>query len=250
MVLTLLGGPEAIRGAVFAAAKRAVELIDLRKHRGAHPRLGAVDVIPLVPIREITMDECVDLSRLIGADIADGLGVPVFFYERSATAARRANLADIRRGGFEALAARELVGDRAPDLGPPRVHPSAGAVVIGARGPLIAYNVNLDTQDTEIARAIARKIRSGEAGLVGVKSIAVWLAAQSRAQVSMNVTKPDETALRQVFEFVEAEARTLGVEGLESEIIGLVSRKYLAGTSPELLNAKTFKPTQILEYWL
>jgi len=250
MVLSLLGGPEAIRKGIFGAAKRAVALIDLRVHRGAHPRLGAVDVIPLVPIREITMDECIDLSRLVGGDIADGLGVPVFFYERSAAATHRTSLAEIRRGGYEALAAQELVGECAPDLGPSRVHPSAGAVVIGARGPLVAYNINLDTRDTGIAKAIARKIRSGEGGLIGVRSIGVWLAARRLAQVSMNVIRPDEAPLRAVFEFVESEARKLGVEVAESEIIGLVSRKYLEGASPELLKAKTFKPTQILEYWL
>jgi len=251
MVLSLLGGPEEIRSAVFASAKRAVELIDLRAHGGAHPRLGAVDVVPLVPIRGITMHECVDLSRLIGGDIADELAVPVYFYERSAIKSHRVNLHDIRKGGFEHLVEAEvLTGDHTPDLGPHKAHPSAGAVVIGARGPLIAYNINLDTEDMEIARAIVRKIRSGESGLPGLKSMAVWLASRSLVQVSMNVTKPDVTPLRDVYSFVEAEARTLGVEVAESEIIGLVSRKHLEGTSPEKIKARAFKETQMLEYWL
>ncbi|MCX6376778.1 MAG: glutamate formimidoyltransferase, partial [Armatimonadetes bacterium] len=152
MVLSLLGGPEEIRSAVFAAARAAVELIDLRTHQGAHPRIGAVDVVPLVPIGGVTMHECVHLSRLIGGDVAEKLGVPVYFYERSAIKSHRVNLHDIRKGGFERLVEAEtLEGDHAPDLGPHKAHPSAGAVVIGARGPLVAFNVNLQTEDMEIA---------------------------------------------------------------------------------------------------
>lgn len=251
MVLSLLGGPDEIRAAVFAAAKRAVELIDLREHGGAHPRLGAVDVIPLVPIRGITMHECVDLSRLIGLDVADGLGVPVYFYERSAIKSHRVNLHDVRKGGFERLVeSGELTGDHTPDLGPHKAHPTAGAVVIGARGPLIAYNINLDTQDMEIARVIVRRIRSGGSGLPGLKSMAVDLAAKSCAQVSMNVTRPDVTPLGEVFAYVAAQAKSLGVGIRESEIIGLVSRKHLEGASPEQLKAASFKNTQIIEHWL
>lgn len=251
MVLSLLGGPEEIRSAVFASAKRAVELIDLRAHGGAHPRLGAVDVIPLVPVHGITMHECVDLSREIGGDIAEKLSVPVYFYERSAIKSHRVNLHDIRKGGFERLAETEVLeGDHAPDLGPHKAHPSAGAVVIGVRNPLVAYNVNLDTDDMEVGRSIVSKIRSGESGLPGLKSMAVWLASRSLVQVSMNVTRPDVTPLRDVYAFVEAEARTQCVEVAESEIVGLVSRKYLEGTSPEQIRALAFKETQMLEYWL
>lgn len=251
MVLSLLGGPEEIRSAVFASAKRAVELIDLRAHGGAHPRLGAVDVIPLVPIRGITMQECVDLSREIGGDVAEKLGIPVYFYERSAIKSHRVNLHDIRKGGFERLAEADVLeGDHAPDLGPHKAHPSAGAVVIGARGPLVAFNINLQTEDMEIGSAIVRQIRSGESGLAGLKSMAVWLASRSLVQVSMNVTKPDATPLRDVYSFVETEARTLGAEVAESEIIGIVSRKHLAGTSPQKIKARAFKETQMLEYWL
>ena len=251
MVLSLLGGPEEIRSAVFASAKRAVELIDLRAHRGAHPRIGAVDVVPLVPIRGVTMHECVHLSREIGGDIAEKLRIPVYFYERSAIKSHRVNLHDIRKGGYERLAEAEVLeGDHTPDLGPHKAHASAGAVVIGARGPLVAFNVNLDTEDMEIARAVVGRIRSGESGLAGLKSMAVWLAAKSCAQVSMNVTKPDVTPVRDVFRFVENEASALGVRVRESEIIGLVSRKYLEGASSEHLKAVSFKDTQVLEHWL
>jgi len=250
MVVTYIGGPEDIRRAVFASARVAVEMIDLRTHTGAHPRIGAVDVVPLVPIQGITMDACVELSRIIGADFADKLGVPVYLYECSAASGHRTKLPDIRRGGFEALAQGELTGDREPDLGPHKAHPTAGAVVIGARGPLVAYNINLETRDMEGARSIVRKIRSGEAGLTGVKSMAVWLAAQSRAQVSMNLTRPDVTPVPPVFEFVRSEASKAGVEVAESEFIGLVSERYLAPMTPADLKATHLKPTQILEHWL
>lgn len=245
MVLSLLGGPEEVRQAVHAAAGKAIELIDLRLHAGAHPRIGAVDVIPVVPIKGVTMGDCVVLSYEIGHDLAD-LGIPVYFYEESATLAHRCNLADIRRGGFERLAETPLVGDCAPDVGPPAVHPTAGASVIGARGSLVAYNVNLNTQDMEIAQAIVRKIRSGEAGLEGVKSMSVRLATRNMAQVSMNVTKPDLTSLKQVFDFVKGQAAGIDIE---SEIIGLVSERFL-GATPQELKATGFKETQLLEYWL
>ena len=245
MVLSLLGNPEDIRESVQAAASRAIQLIDLRSHTGAHPRIGAVDVIPLVPIKGVAMEDCVVLSYEIGHDLAD-LGIPVYFYEESATAAHRSNLADVRRGGFEKLAAAPLDGNCAPDLGPPAVHPTAGASVIGARSPLVAYNVNLNCRDMEIAQAIVRKIRSGEAGLEGVKAMSVWLATRGKSQVSMNVTTPHLTPLKQVFDFVESQAAGLGVE---SEIIGLVSERYL-GCPLQDLKALAFKETQLLEHWL
>lgn len=251
MVVTLLGTPQEIRHAVFAAASRAVELLDLRTHQGAHPRIGVVDVVPLVPVRDISMHECVVLSRAIGKDIALRLGVPVYFYEYSAIKSHRVNLPDVRRGGFEHLVEEgELTGDHTPDVGPHRVHPSAGATVVGARGPLIAYNVNLNTEDMEIARAIVRKIRSGEAGLAGVKSMAVWLATRSQAQVSMNITRPDECSLKQVYDFIRDEASSFGVEVAESEIIGALLQRYLDCVSPAYLRAHNFKPTQIIDTWL
>ncbi|MCL6518471.1 MAG: glutamate formimidoyltransferase [Armatimonadetes bacterium] len=250
LVVTFLGGPEGIREAVLAATARAVELIDMQKHTGGHPRIGAADVIPLVPIRGITMAECVSISHELGQEIAETLGVPVYFYEKSAIKAHRTNLADVRRGGYERLAEVGLEGERAPDVGPKRLHPSAGAVVVGARGPLVAYNVNLQSDDMEIAADIARKVRNDNAHLPGVKAISVWLESRSKAQVSMNVTRPDFVALPRIFNFIVGEVRKYDVEVDESELIGLVSQKYLDGASPTDLRLRDFKPTQILEYWL
>ena len=251
LVVTLLGGPADVRQAVLAAARQAVELIDLRRHTGAHPRIGALDVVPLVPVRGITMHECVELSYDIGKDISEGLGLPVYFYERSAIKSHRVNLADIRRGGYEHLVEEgELTDDHTPDMGPHEAHLTAGATVVGARGPLVAYNINLDTPDLEVSRAIVKKMRSGEARLEDVKSMSVWLASRGKVQVSMNVTRPDITPLRDVYRYVQAEARNLGVEVAESEIIGLIPRRFLDGTSPEELKAAGFKDSQILDNWL
>lgn len=248
-VVTFLGGAEGVRAAAFAAVSKAAELIDMREHTGAHPCIGAADVIPVVPVKGITVQECVDLSYRIGSDVA-GLGIPVYFYERSAVLSHRTNLADVRRGGYERLAETGLEDDRAPDLGPSILHPTAGATVVGARAPLVAYNVNLDSEDMEVASAIVRKIRSGGAGLRGVKALSVWLASRSRVQVSMNVTQPDLMPIHRVFGFVEAEAGAYGVGVAESEVIGVVSRRWLDGASPEALKITGFKKSQILENWL
>jgi glutamate formiminotransferase len=249
MVVTLLGDPQGIKKAIFESAKRAIELIDLRKHTGAHPRIGAVDVIPLVPIKEITMEDCVKLSYEIGREIAEKLCVPVYFYEYSALTPARRNLAYIRRGGYESLRDNGISGERAPDLGPHQVHPSAGATAIGARDPLVAYNVNLETTDMEVCRSIVNKVRE-EMKPYGVKAIAVWLATRSQAQVSMNLTKPELTPLKMVYQFVEAEARKYGIDIAESEIIGVISSKVLDGTDREAIKAFKLKDSQILENWL
>lgn len=250
MVVTFLDGPEAIRRAVLAAARKAVELIDLRKHSGAHPRIGAIDVLPLIPIQGITMGECIELSHTIGSDIASELDMPVYFYEHSARSLSRTRLPDIRKGGFERLSAADLVGELAPDAGPHRVHPSAGAVAVGARSPLAAYNVVLDSQNMDIAKAIVKKIRSGEAGLTGVRAISVWLGSQSMAQVSMNVTRPDLVTLDEVYGFVEAEAKASGVGVHGSELIGAISERFLGGASPQDLKILGFHRGQIIENWL
>ncbi|MHB1190041.1 MAG: glutamate formimidoyltransferase [Armatimonadota bacterium] len=243
MVLTLLGSPGEIRDAVFAAASRAVEEIDMRAHSGVHPRIGAVDVVPLVPVSGIGMEECVELSYQIGNDISRHLGVPVYFYERSAVLGHRVNLADVRRGGFERLSAGLLSGERAPDLGPPSAHPTAGVTVVGARGPLVAFNVILDSEDLAAAKEIAAKVR---ATLPGVKAIGVPLASRSEVQVSMNITRPEEIAVGEVYRFVEAEARGLVVE---SEIIGCLAARFL-GAEPEEIRAFKFAESQILDNWL
>lgn len=248
-VYTILGGSEEVRAAVLASVSVAVERIDLREHAGEHPRIGAADVIPLVPLRGISMRECVEVSYLIGEDLA-AQGIPVYYYEQSATQLHRSNLADVRRGGFERLCTVGLDGECRPDAGPCAVHPSAGATVVGARGPLVAYNINLDSPDIDAAREIARETREARSGLGGVKAIGVRLESRSIAQVSMNLTRPDLVTLNQVFEYVSVRASQRHIAVRESELIGAMSRRSLDGTTPEELRLAGFRESQILENWL
>ena len=248
-VYTILGGTEPIRAAILAAVSAAIERIDLRGHKGGHPRIGAADVIPLVPLRGITMRECVETSYLMGEDLG-ALGIPVYFYEQSARHLHRSNLADVRRGGFERLCVVGLDGECAPDAGPRVLHPSAGATVVGARSPLVAYNVNLDSRDLDAAREIATKTRAARSGLTGVKAIGVWLASSSIAQVSMNITRPELASLKQVFDFVCERAAERGIRVLESEVIGAIPLKSLEGATSEDLQIAGFRGSQILETWL
>lgn len=252
-VVTFLGKPEEVRASMLAGARVAVEHIDLTKHRGAHPRVGAVDVIPIVPIRETTMAEAVALSYEIGKDIADELHVPVYFYERSAVMRHRMNLAEVRKGGFETLKQTGLVNGREPDLGPAQLHPTAGAVIVGARGPLIAFNVNLATDDVQIARLIAAKIRqvrdSGN-GLPGVKALAVNLESRGIVQVSTNITQPHQVSIYDVYAFVEREARAMGVEVLESELIGAIREESLIDAARSSMKLRGLTERRVLEHWL
>lgn len=250
MVVTYLGGQDGIHNAIMAAADRAVELIDMRRQTGAHPRVGAVDVVPFAPVQGISMDECVDLSYRVGHDIAQNLGVPVYYYELSARTSARTRLPDIRRGGFEAIADGSLEGDRTPGEGPHHAHISAGATVVGARNPLAAYNVNLDTSDPGAAKAVVGKIRRGDADLPGVRAICVCLTSRAKTQVSMNVTRPDLISLRAVYEFVQSEAGAMGVDVAESEVIGAIRRAYLDGASPADLRIANFGDNQIIDNWL
>lgn len=250
MVLTLLGEPEEIKRSVIAAAGRAIELIDLRTHQGVHPRIGAVDVIPFVPIDGITMPECVELSREVGRVIAGAFGVPVYFYAESAMRPDRVRLADIRRGGFERLQAEGLTGDRVSDLGPDQVHPTAGATAIGARFPLVAFNVILESTDLQAAKDIAKKLRSGEAGLPDVKSIGVLLKSREQVQVSMNITRPDKVTAGEAFAYVQSEAEKAGIEVAESEIIGCIAKRFIGHITPAEMKAHAFREDQILDYWL
>jgi len=252
-VVTILGSPEQVCASMLAGAAKAVELIDLNSHEGGHPRIGAVDVIPIVPISQVTMDETVALAHEIGREIAEKLSIPVYFYEDCALRDHCANLADVRRGGYEALKARGLVGDRAPDLGPAELHPTAGAVVVGARGPLIAYNVNLATDDIDIANAIAakiREIRDSGTGMAGVKAIGVLLRSRGIAQVSCNLTKPDQTGIYDVYEFVEREARARGVEVLESELIGAIREEALVEAARAAMKFRELRQERVLDYWM
>lgn len=252
-VVTFVGTPDDVRKSAVAGARAAVGLIDLNKHVGGHQRIGAVDVIPVVPIQGVTMAEAVALSQKIGADIARQLLVPVYLYEQSATAESHVNLAHIRKGGFEELKQARLEGDRKPDLGPCKLHETAGAVAVGARGPLVAFNVNLATDDIAVARAIAAKMRrlrdSGEA-LPGVKAIGVYLKSRNLAQVSMNITQPEKVSMHAVYSFIESEARAMGVRPLESELIGAIRSEANLGGSCSSMKLAKLATARIIDTWV
>ncbi len=250
-VVTFIGEPENVLEAAFRGTKKASELIDLRRHKGEHPRIGATDVIPFVPISNISTEECVVLARRLGERVARELKIPVYLYEAAATRPERENLANIRKGEFEALQKEiETNPDRLPDFGEPRIHPTAGATVIGARFPLIAYNINLNTQDVTIAKNIARAIRYKDGGFRYAKALGFELREENLAQVSINMTNYLQTPLYRVFEAVKSEARRYGVTIKESEIVGLVPEKALIDTALYYLQLNKFNEAQILEHHL
>ncbi|MBL8174968.1 MAG: glutamate formimidoyltransferase [Bryobacterales bacterium] len=247
-VLTIAGPPEAVSEAAFRAVQVAVQCIDLRCHQGVHPRLGAADVVPFVPILNTTLEECAAYAHTFGRRVWNELQVPVYFYESAALSEDRRRLENVRRGGFEKVC--ELVRqtpERRPDLGGPDLHPSAGAVIAGARKFLLAFNVNLDTEDVAIARAIAVKIRASSGGLPHVKAMGVLLASRNLAQVSMNLTDFEVTPLHVVFEAVEREAALRGVRIAGSEVIGLMPATALAMAAAHALRIENFHSRQILE---
>ncbi|MGQ9678978.1 MAG: glutamate formimidoyltransferase [bacterium] len=247
-VISFVGEPEAVLEAAFLATRTAAELIDLTKHQGEHPRIGATDVIPLVPISGVTQAECVELSKQLGKRIADELGIPVYLYELAATRPDRQDLANIRKGEFEGL--REAIQtdpERAPDFGRPKLHPTAGATVVGVRAPLIAYNVNLGTGDVKIAERIARSIRSRDGGFRYVKALGFEIKEKNCVQVSINMTNYTKTPLYRVFETVKREAQRWGVPVVESEIVGLVPQAALIDCARFYLQLNSFKSDQILE---
>lgn len=253
MVATLLGDAESVARSVMAAAGAAVERIDLREHSGVHPRVGAVDVVPLVPAHGLTMAECVEASIQLGRRLAELYDLPVYLYEESARKGGRASLPEIRKGGFEGLFVAPLVGDRAPDFGPSTPHPTAGAVVLGARNPLTAFNVNLDSADVSTARSIAAAIRRERAEnpvLMGVRALGLSLPSRGMSQVSMNLTIPLLTPIPGVFEYVQGLALEFGVEVVESEVIGLIPRAALLGRTPESILWRGYRERQILEEWI
>lgn len=248
MVVTAAGEPEALKNAVVEAAGAAVKRIDLRTQKGRHPRMGAVDVIPFVPIKGMDLSEADEIARKAGALIGERYGVPVFLYEKSATRKNRENLADIRRGQFEGLF--EKMKDKAlwtPDFGPHRPHESAGATAVGARLPLIAYNIFLNTDDVEIAKKIAGKIRERDGGLPGVKALGLFLESKGLAQVSMNLVDYHKTGIYEAFAAVKQEAEALGAGVLESELIGLVPLEALTDCVKESLCFSRFGLPQVLE---
>ena len=246
-VLTLAGERAPLKDAVLALFAVAVDAIDLRTHRGEHPRLGAVDVVPFVPIEGVTMTECVALARETGAAVAERFGIPVFLYEEAATRPGRANLEDIRRGQFEGLAEKMASPEWVPDFGPSQPHPTAGATVIGARMPLIAFNINLDTDRLDVAKAIASAIRHSSGGFRFVKAMGIRLADRGIVQVSMNLTNYEKTPMFRVFEAVKREAARHGVAVLESEIVGLVPMAALVSSAEYFLQLQDFAPGQVLE---
>jgi glutamate formiminotransferase / 5-formyltetrahydrofolate cyclo-ligase len=246
-VITLVGEPTAMKTAVISLFERALESIDVRVHSGEHPRLGAVDVVPFIPIADVTMGDCVALARETAAAVAARFDLPVFLYEQAATRETRRNLADIRRGEFEGLSAKLADPAWQPDFGPATPHPSAGATVIGARMPLIAFNVNLDTDRLDTAKQIAAAVRSSSGGLPAVKALGVSLSERGIVQVSMNLTNYQQTSIMTAFAAVKAEARRRGVEPLESQIVGLVPASAITWASPAELLLTTFSEEQVLE---
>lgn len=246
-VFTLAGDANALEAALLRLVAVAVARIDLRTHTGAHPRLGAMDVIPFVPLGTTTMAECVALSRRVGRAIGERFQLPVFLYEESATGPERRRLEHVRQGQFEGLAEKMRQPEWRPDFGPSAPHPTAGATVVGARRPLIAYNVQLDSADVEIARQVAAAVRESGGGLRGVKALGLALAHRGVAQVSMNLTDFGRTPVQTVFDAVEREANARGVRVLDSELIGLIPEAALVGTTPERLKLTGFTRSQVLE---
>ena len=247
LVVTVVGEPEPLREAVIEAIGVAVKLIDLNHHQGQHPRMGAVDVVPFIPIKGVTMEEAIALSREVGEEVARRYQLPVFLYEKSATAPHRENLAAIRKGEFEGMAEKIHQAEWHPDYGPAERHPTAGTVAIGARMPLVAYNINLSTPSLEIAHDIAKKIRFIGGGLRYCKAMGVELKDRGITQVSINMTDYTRTALYRAFELVRIEARRYGVSIVGSEIIGLVPMEALIDTASYYLGLENFSMQQVLE---
>lgn len=247
LVVTVVGEPDALKNAVLEAIGQAVAHIDLNHHTGQHPRMGAVDVVPFIPIRGCTMEDAIALSREVGETVAFRYGLPVFFYEKSASAPHRENLAAIRKGEFEGMTEKMQQPQWQPDFGPAAPHPTAGATAIGARMPLVAYNVNLGTDKLEIASAIAKKIRYIGGGLRFCKAMGVELKERGIVQVSINMTDYTRTALYRAFELVRIEARRYGVPVAGSEIIGLVPMEALIDTASYYLGLEDFSMNQVLE---
>src|SRR5881409_1358427 len=247
-VVTIVGYPETIGEAAIRGVETAMQHIDLTTHQGEHPRVGAADVIPFVPIRGVSLLDCVEIAKKVGREIASRFKIPVYLYEAAATRPQRTNLENIRRGQFEALRNEiQTNPDRYPDFGEPRLHPTAGATVVGARKPLIAYNINLDTSDVSIAKEIAKRVRFSSGGLPCVKAMGVLLKDRTQAQVSMNLTDYEQTPVELVYETVKTEAEHYGVSIAGSEIVGLIPQKAIEQAVEFYLRVENFKPEMILE---
>lgn len=250
-VITFVGDPAGVEEAAVQLAKFAARNIDLTKHKGEHPRMGAIDVIPFIPIREVSMEECIALSKKVASRIWEEACMPVFLYEASASAPHRENLAAIRKGQFEGMAEKVKEPEWEPDFGGKTIHPTAGVVAVGARAPLIAFNINLSTADVAVADKIARVIRQSGGGLNCVKALGVFLKERNCAQVSINMTNYCQTPLYRVLEFVRFEAARYGVSIVGTEIVGLVPMRALIDSAEYYLGIENFDPeNQVLEYRL
>jgi len=246
-VFTFAGSEGVVRAAVHALVDVALGTIDLRAHSGVHPRMGAVDVIPFVPLGGTSLDACVRIAREMGAELAERHDLPIFLYEAAASAPHRRGLEHVRRGQFEGLAAKLLGPEWAPDFGPAAPHPSGGATAVGARHPLIAFNVNLATDRLEVAKAVAAAVRESSGGLPCVKALGLPLAARGVVQVSMNLTNFRTTSMERAFVAVRDAAKGFGVEVLESEVIGLVPAEALASAGASAIRLPAFRPDMLLE---
>ena len=247
-VVTVVGAPGPLNTAVVEAMGIAIDVIDMREHQGQHPRMGAIDVVPFIPVKNVTPQEAVEISKDVAKQVANKYNLPVFLYEKSASTPERQNLAAIRKGQFEGMADKIRQAEWKPDFGPAEMHPSAGVTAIGARMPLVAYNVNLDTADFEIADRIAKQVRYISGGLRYCKGIGIELKDRGIVQVSMNMTDYTKTALYRVFELIRIEARRYGVNVIGSEIIGLVPMEALIDTAAYYLGLEEFSLEQVLEY--
>ncbi|MBC7929556.1 MAG: glutamate formimidoyltransferase [Rubrivivax sp.] len=247
-VITFVAPPETIVEAAVRVVARAAELIDLGLHAGQHPRMGACDVLPLIPVRGVSVEECVALAQRVGERIWRELQIPVYFYESAATRPERRNLADVRRGGFELLRDEiAAVPERAPDVGEARLHPTAGACIVGVRPLLVAYNITLKTSDLSVARRIARTVRGRDGGLLHLKALGFELESRGVVQVSMNLTSYEQTNLHHAFEAVRREAERLGVEIIASEVVGLVPQAALDRAAAHFLQLENYSPDIVLE---
>jgi glutamate formiminotransferase len=247
MVVTTVGEPEALKAAVIAAMGCAIEVIDMSTHQGQHPRMGAIDVVPFIPIKNVSMEDAIAFSKDVAKEAAQQYALPIFLYERSASRPERQNLANIRKGQYEGMTEKIKQPEWKPDFGPPKMHPTAGVSAMGARMPLVAYNVNLDSDNIEIANDIAKKVRHISGGLRYCKGIGIELKDRGLVQVSMNLTDYTQTALYRAFELIKVEARRYGVNVVGSEIVGLVPMEALMDTAAYYLGLEDFSINQVLE---
>lgn len=246
-VVTFVGEPEKVIEAAFNAVKVASELIDMTKHQGEHPRMGATDVIPLVPISDVSMEEAIEYSKELGRRIGEELNIPVFLYEKSASNPARENLANVRRGQYEGMAEKLKEEEWQPDFGPNTLNEKAGVVAVGARMPLVAFNVNLDTDDIQIAKNIAKAVRASGGGYTYCKALGIEIKERNIVQVSMNMVDYTKTSLFRVFDTIEREANRYGVNVIGSEIIGLVPMNALIDVADYYLKLEDFDSSQVLE---